>query len=77
LFPTFYDTYEKSILGCGLNSELKGLGGLCETFEGGFFNFLRAKNFFVENIVATALKSCIEKSFLFFFLGNFFHRLKI
>ena len=60
--------YEKLILGCwlwvGLGCGKKGLGRLWATFEGGFFNFLWAnknKNKFFENIVASALKSCIEK----------------
>ena len=57
--------YEKSILGCwlwvGLDCGIKGLGRLWATFEGGFFNFLWAKKKKIENIVASALKSCIEK----------------
>ena len=60
--------YEKSILGCWLwvrlGCGIKGLGRLWATFEGGFFNFLwenKTKQIFFENIVASALKSCIEK----------------
>jgi hypothetical protein len=43
------------------NTEKKSLGRLWATFEDGFFMFLGAKFFLTvfENVVASALKSCI------------------
>ena len=45
-----------------------------QLFLGGVSTFCGQKIFFFENIVASALKSCIEKRLFFLFLGgkNFF-----
>ena len=56
-----------------------GWDQLWATFEGGFFKILRAKKEKkkeTENIVATALKSCLELGGDFFFMFLSFYRLK-
>ena len=56
--------YEKSILGSGLWPGLdcgkKGSGPILSIIFGCFFQFFMGKKK-IENIVASALKSCIEK----------------
>ena len=56
--------YGKSILGCGLWLGLdrgkKGSGPILSNFFGCFFQFFMGKKK-IENIIASALKSCIEK----------------
>ena len=52
--------YEKSILGSGLDCEIKGSGPIMSNFWRPFFHFFGVKKiFFFENILASALKSCI------------------
>ena len=55
MFPTFYDMKNQFWAG---TCEKKVWGRLWATFEGGFYVFKGKKN---ENIIASALKSCIEK----------------
>ena len=67
MFPTFYDMKNQFWAGLGSRAVLvkkKAWGRLWATFEGVFFfMFSRAKKRKFENIIASTLKSCIEKSF--------------
>ena len=70
MFPTFYDM--KNQFWAGLWKK-KVWGRLSATFEGVFLCFQGQKK--IENIIASALKSCIEKRY-FFHVFVFFYRLK-
>jgi hypothetical protein len=65
----------------GLDCEIKGSGPIMSNFFGPFFHFFVVKknfNFFFENTIASALKSCIEKRKKTFFQKNhLFFRAKI
>ena len=61
----------------GLDCEIKGSGPIMSNFWGPFFHFFRVKkNFkiFFENIVASALKSCIIPILQFIFFLIFWTR---
>ena len=53
---------------------MKGFGPIMSNFFGCFFQFFMGQKKKIENIVASALKSCIEKKVkkIFFFLGRIF-----